>query len=159
MKIQTFAIDFDGTCVTHEFPRVGQDIGARYVLKALHDQGHKLVLNTMRSDGRDGDENPNPLSDALKWWDQIGVLLHGVNHNPDQDSWTSSPKVYAHMYIDDAALGAPLITKPGHRPFIDWLTVLNVLVVGKHIPAKYFVPIGGDIVREVQALPIGQILG
>ena len=29
------AIDFDGTCVTHEFPLVGKDIGAAPVLKAL----------------------------------------------------------------------------------------------------------------------------
>ena len=29
------AIDFDGTCVTHDFPRVGSDIGAIPVLKNL----------------------------------------------------------------------------------------------------------------------------
>jgi hypothetical protein len=29
------AVDFDGTCVTHEYPRVGQDIGAVPVLKKL----------------------------------------------------------------------------------------------------------------------------
>lgn len=28
-------IDFDGTCVTHEFPLVGKDIGAVPVLKKL----------------------------------------------------------------------------------------------------------------------------
>ena len=28
-------IDFDGTCVTHEFPKVGKDIGAVSVLKKL----------------------------------------------------------------------------------------------------------------------------
>lgn len=27
------AVDFDGTCVTHEFPRVGAEIGAAEVLK------------------------------------------------------------------------------------------------------------------------------
>lgn len=29
------AVDFDGTCVTHEFPKVGKDIGAVPVLKEL----------------------------------------------------------------------------------------------------------------------------
>lgn len=43
-------IDFDGTCVTHEFPDVGKDIGATPVLKELTDKGHKLILFTMRSD-------------------------------------------------------------------------------------------------------------
>lgn len=26
------AVDFDGTCVTHEFPKVGEEIGAAPVL-------------------------------------------------------------------------------------------------------------------------------
>jgi hypothetical protein len=29
------AVDFDGTCVTHDFPHVGKDIGAVPVLKEL----------------------------------------------------------------------------------------------------------------------------
>jgi predicted mannosyl-3-phosphoglycerate phosphatase (HAD superfamily) len=43
------AVDFDGTCVTHEYPRIGRDIGAAPVLKRLTDAGHKLILWTMRS--------------------------------------------------------------------------------------------------------------
>jgi hydroxymethylpyrimidine pyrophosphatase-like HAD family hydrolase len=43
------AVDFDGTCVTHEFPRVGEEIGAAEVLKELTDKGHKIILFTMRS--------------------------------------------------------------------------------------------------------------
>lgn len=43
------AVDFDGTCVTHEFPRVGAEIGAAEVLKELTDKGHKIILFTMRS--------------------------------------------------------------------------------------------------------------
>lgn len=27
-KKMIIAIDFDGTCVTHEFPKIGKDIGA-----------------------------------------------------------------------------------------------------------------------------------
>lgn len=29
------AVDFDGTCVTHEFPKIGKDIGAIPVLRKL----------------------------------------------------------------------------------------------------------------------------
>lgn len=43
------AVDFDGTCVTHEFPRVGVEIGAAEVLKELTDKGHQIILFTMRS--------------------------------------------------------------------------------------------------------------
>ena len=28
-------LDFDGTCVTHEFPKIGKDIGSAPVLKEL----------------------------------------------------------------------------------------------------------------------------
>ena len=42
------AIDFDGTCVTHEFPNVGKEIGAVPILQKLVERGHKLILHTMR---------------------------------------------------------------------------------------------------------------
>ena len=108
------AIDFDGTCVTHDYPRIGKEIGATKVLKRLVEAGHKLILNTMRSD--------KELQDAVNWFKKNGIELYGVNENPTQKRWTNSPKVYAHMYIDDAALGCPLINAPelSNRPFVDW---------------------------------------
>ena len=42
------AVDFDETCVTHEYPNTGRNIGAEIVLKALVECGHKLILHTMR---------------------------------------------------------------------------------------------------------------
>ncbi len=42
------AIDFDGTCVTHEYPDVRRSIGAVSVLKKIIDNGHQLILYTMR---------------------------------------------------------------------------------------------------------------
>lgn len=111
------AIDFDGTCVTHEYPRVGKDIGAVPVLKKLVDSGHHIILNTMRS----GKE----LIDAVKWFADNDIPLYGANENPTQAEWTLSPKVYAHLYIDDAALGCPLMSDfaVSSRPFVDWTAV------------------------------------
>ena len=34
------AIDFDGTCVTHDFPGIGKDIGAIPILKKLIKNGN-----------------------------------------------------------------------------------------------------------------------
>lgn len=111
------AVDFDGTCVTHEYPNIGKDIGAVPVLKKLSDSGHKLILNTMRS----GDD----LSDAVKWFEENEISLYGINNNPSQKFWTDSPKVYAHLYIDDAALGCPLKNdlSISERPFVDWKVI------------------------------------
>lgn len=114
MKI---AIDFDGTCVKHAYPKIGEDIGAVPVLKALADVGHKLILFTMRSNGTaDGDV----LDAAVKWFKQNDIPLHGVNIDPDQKSWIASPKAYAELYIDDRGWGIPLISPNGERPYVDW---------------------------------------
>lgn len=114
------AVDFDGTCVTHEFPLVGRDIGAAPVLLALSKAGAKLILWTMRSGDR--------LADAVAWFDLNGIPLFGVNNNPEQAAWTESPKAYAHLYIDDAALGVPLLPGKGsERPYVDWKSVAELL--------------------------------
>lgn len=119
------AVDFDGTCVTHAFPRVGKDIGAVPVLRALSECGHKLILYTMR----DARYSQNTLQDAVDWFENNGIPLHSVNYNPQQKSWTMSPKIYAHLYIDDAALGVPLKidTNLSERPFVDWKKVEQLL--------------------------------
>ena len=117
-------IDFDGTCVTHEYPRVGRFIGAEAVLLEFVQQGAKLILWTMRS----GKE----LEDAKTWFSDRHLPLFGVNENPDQKSWTLSQKAYAHLYIDDAALGAPLCPGLlGERPYMNWAAVRQ-LVLGGH---------------------------
>ena len=121
------AVDFDGTCATHEFPEVGKDIGAVPVLKKLIKCGHKLILYTMRSDGQNN--HPNVLNDAIKWFYDNDIPLIGINENPEQSSWTNSPKPYAHVYIDDAALGCPLIydEEISERPFVDWFAIEEIL--------------------------------
>lgn len=116
------AVDFDGTCVTHAYPEVGADIGAVPVLRELVQCGHRLILFTMRS----GDS----LVDAVNWFAQNEIPLFGVNANPEQHTWTTSPKPYAHIYIDDAALGCPLtsnINRPNSRPFCDWKSIYYAL--------------------------------
>ena len=51
----------------------------------------------------------NTYTDAVNWFKKNDIPLYGINENPDQSSWTTSPKPYCHIYIDDAALGCPLI--------------------------------------------------
>lgn len=115
------AVDFDGTCVTHEYPRIGRDIGAQHVLLDLVKRGEKLILWTMRS----GKE----LEDAVNWFSDNKIPLYGVQRNPTQDSWTDSPKAYAQLYIDDAAFGCPLVAGDmGERPYVDWVEVSKRLL-------------------------------
>ena len=119
MESNSFIIvlDFDGTVVTHRYPAVGKDIGATPVLKLLIKNGHKIILNTMRSHDNQGQDMLTP---AIKWFMDKGIPLYGVNENPDQKSWTSSQKIYGNIYIDDGGLGIPLKLDELGVPFVDW---------------------------------------
>ena len=118
----TIAVDFDGTCVTHEYPEIGIDIGAVPILQELVNRGHKLVLFTMR----DGEH----LAAAVNWFKQNSITLYGVQYNPSQKFWTKSNKCHANVYIDDAALGCPLIFPDSEteRPYVDWNRVKELLI-------------------------------
>jgi len=141
MKQFDIVVDFDGTCTAHDFPRVGQDIGAQKVLRKLVAKGHRLILFTMRSNMKDitvdmtkvekgfipveGDY----LDDAVQWFKDNDIPLYGIQVNPTQSTWTSSPKAYGQYIIDDAAVGCPTIYDPkiSHRPFVDW-SVMELLL-------------------------------
>ncbi|MBR6720897.1 MAG: hypothetical protein IKL63_02055 [Alistipes sp.] len=111
------AVDFDGTCVEHDYPYIGMDAeGAVDVLRELVAKGHRLILFTMRS----GDK----LEAAVKWFKERKVELWSINTNPEQREWTESVKVYAHYYIDDSAVGCPIKFIDGvPRPVVDWAKV------------------------------------
>jgi len=115
-----FCIDFDGTIVTHEYPEIGKPVPhAIDVMKKLISNGNKIILYTMRS----GFE----LGAAEEYLEKAGISLYGVNKNPTQSKWTKSPKVFAHTYIDDAALGCPLIDNEHFRPYVDWVKIESLL--------------------------------
>ena len=132
------ALDFDGTCVSHRFPLIGEDIGAVPVLKALVAKGHQLILYTMRADrevlGATGDdfiidEKGTFLTDAVNWFKQHDIPLYGIQQNPTQTRWTSSPKCYAHKYIDDNAIGTPLVQLDDEpHPFVNWYEMKKLLI-------------------------------
>ena len=115
------AVDFDGTCVEHDYPEVGMDVeGAVDVLRALNAKGHRIILYTMRSGSK--------LEAAIKWFKQRKINLWSVNSNPEQKEWTDSVKVYAHYYIDDSALGCPIMFIDGApRPAVNWTKVRTIL--------------------------------
>ena len=117
-------IDFDGTVVTHSYPKIGIDIGAQPVLKKLIAKGHKLILFTMRGDDK------SYLKQAIQWFKDNEIPLYGINTNPEQKSWTCSPKSHADLIIDDTALGCPLRFDKSMSvyPFVDWIKVENMLI-------------------------------
>lgn len=106
------AVDFDGTICKHDYPRLGAPVpGALKGLRQLIKQGNKIVVWTMRSG--------STLRDAERYLEQHGIKLYGLNNVPCRE-WSMSPKIDADVYIDDKALGCPLIHEEGERPYVDW---------------------------------------
>lgn len=117
----TIGLDFDGTVVTHEFPEIGEDVPyCIETLKKITDQGGRIILITMRS-GR-------KLAEAVAYMSYHDIPLYGVNSNPRQAYYSKSPKIYANIYIDDAALGCPLtFNELSDKAYVDWLQVQKYL--------------------------------
>ena len=112
-------VDFDGTIVDHRFPEIGPPVpNALEWLRKWQQAGARLILFTMRSDGEKGGVS---LTNAVTYLQENGIDLYGINKNPSQVHWTSSPKAYGKIYIDDAAFGCPLIhPEEFQRPCVDW---------------------------------------
>ena len=89
----------------------------------LIDNLHEAALAEIKEKGRDKE-----LDDAVEWFEHNEIPLWGINENPTQ-TWSSSNKQYANLYIDDTALGCPLKHDPWlcKSPYVDWKKVNNYL--------------------------------
>ena len=78
------------------------------------------------------------LTDAVNWFKDNNIPLYGIQSNPTQLQWTTSPKSYAELMIDDSALGCPLKfdLKISNRPFVDWVEVEKLLLINKILHCK-----------------------
>lgn len=119
-------IDFDGTIVKHMFPSIGDPVeGSFHYMKEFQKLGARLILWTMRSDGACKDNTDRKvLTEAINFCrEKGGIEFWSHNTNPEQASWTGSPKCYCNYYIDDAAIGCPLVYPTDGRPYVDWSKV------------------------------------
>lgn len=109
------AVDCDGVIFKHtRFPFVGEDNpGAIKWLKRFQELGARLFLWTCRND--------SSLQNAIERIEDHGLLLEGYNdidYGPGE--FSPHPKLFANIYIDDAAFGAPLVYPKGERAYLDW---------------------------------------
>ena len=119
------AVDFDGTCCVHNYPEIGEENPyAIQTMKSLIENGYKIFLWTMRGHAKDiiNDAQRDTLQEALDWLKERGIYIKG-NISPAQ--FSTSPKQYAAIYIDDAALGCPLTKFKGHT-VVDWLKIATM---------------------------------
>ena len=109
---KVIAIDFDGTIVEHDYPRIGKEmLFAFATLKELNKKGHKLILWTIRTG--------HLLDEAVEYCKKNGVEFYAVNKNFPEEVLTenTSRKLNADIFIDDRNVGG----------FIGWSNIWQTL--------------------------------
>lgn len=145
---RNIAIDFDGICVSDEYPNVGKNIGAADVLRKIVDSGNNIILLTHRSNtykinqkGQSVIDKPY-LENAVFWFKNRDIPLYGINSNPEQDQEFhpkhNSQKVCAEIIIDYYGMGVPLKYdyKISDKPIADWERIEQWLTNLKIIKPK-----------------------
>jgi len=126
------AVDFDGTIVTHEYPKIGKELPfAIDSLKRLQQNPeNQLVLWSVR----EGKE----LEEAVEFCRERGLEFYAVNSNyPEESSEHSEPrKLKVDLFIDDRNLGG----------LPDWGIIYRMITTG-----KYLEPITTEIDSEYQS--------
>lgn len=103
------AIDFDGTIVNHEFPKIGYlKPYAKQVIQRWKEEGHKIIIWTCRNQSEP--EHPEwtqaPISAVIEFLNKNKIPFDTVNSDvPNLGFWLQSRKVYADVYIDDRNMG------------------------------------------------------
>ncbi|WP_347864987.1 hypothetical protein [Bilophila wadsworthia] len=111
MAKKWLAVDFDETvaCGEREVPLAVES------LVRLQAAGWRLILLTMREGVG--------LEMALRWCEARGLHFDAVNECPD---FQRSRKVFAHVSVDDRAVGCPTRRFRG-KDVVDWEGVLAQL--------------------------------
>jgi len=114
------AVDFDGTIVQHEYPKIGKEIPfAIDTLKRLQsDFQHLLVLWTVR----EGKE----LEEAVEYCRARGLEFYAINASYPEEVFEEgyiSRKVNADLFIDDRGLGG----------LPDWGVIYRMIANEKHL--------------------------
>ena len=123
------AVDFDGTLVTHEYPKIGKPIPfAIEALKRLQQEDHhQIILWSVRES--------HLLDEAVNYCRQRGLEFYAVNTNYPEETPEERPnrKVTADVYIDDRNLGG----------LPDWGIIYQMIHTGnynKPAPVAYVQP-------------------
>jgi len=125
------AVDFDGTIVTHEYPRIGKEIPfAIDTLKRLQQRPDNLIVLWTVREGKE-------LEEAVEYCRNRGLEFYAVNSNyPEETTKHEEPrKIQADLFIDDRNLGG----------LPDWGIIYRMIM-----SRKYFEPISNEIEQEYQ---------
>lgn len=113
VETRKIAVDFDGTLVENDYPRIGKPIVFAFdTLIKLQENGFRLILWTYRS-GR-------TLEEAVQFCKDRGVSFYAVNNSfPEEEPDSEiSRKINADIFIDDRNIGG----------LMDWGQIYHELI-------------------------------
>lgn len=95
-----YAVDFDGTLCTNEYPNIGEP-NEPLIDFLIHRriEGHKLILWTCRTD--------ELLREARRWCLKHNLIFHTINKNLPaiiEEYGIDSRKIYYDVLIDNKAM-------------------------------------------------------
>tara|TARA_R110001632_G_scaffold71817_1_gene166376 strand:+ start:10202 stop:10603 length:402 start_codon:yes stop_codon:yes gene_type:complete len=106
------AIDFDGTIVEDDYPKIGKPmIFAIDTILKLQSDGHRLILWTYRSGKK--------LQEAVDFCKELGIEFYAVNKNYPEEEFDGkiSRKIHADLFIDDRNIGG----------FLGWTEIYKLI--------------------------------
>lgn len=126
------AVDFDGTIVTHDYPKIGKELPfATATLKKLVQDKHQLILWTVREG--------ELLDEAIEWCRQRGVEFYAINRDyPEEEQDKNnyfSRKLKVDLWIDDRNIGGLPDWGTIYRMVSEGLTWKDMLRNGGNMPA------------------------
>lgn len=114
-------LDFDGTVVTFDYPKIGTDVpDALRVIQRLMKKGVYLTLNTQRCEMKD-----NSLVEAREYLVKKGIKIDACSMKKVLPTW--EPPFGKVIFIDDIATGIPLLPDSRGQMMVDWIEVEKIL--------------------------------
>lgn len=121
-------LDFDGTVVEHAYPEIGlPNPGAIEVILKLQKKGHKIILNTMRANFKNG-----LLNEAILYLQNNGFTFLDSEINKakvEPVEWNMTSADSDVIFIDDIAKDIPLTkAKNVNGYMVDWIELERQLI-------------------------------
>ncbi len=120
MKYKIY-LDFDGTVVEHQYPRIGKyNSEAFKVIAKLQTAGHEIILNTYRADLKD-----ETLKEAIIYLNKAEEIetisqIERKKIDPLPWDWKRQHETKT-IFIDDICKGSPLkFSSTAPYDIVDW---------------------------------------
>lgn len=118
---QIVAIDFDGTIVKDQYPKIGApQLFAFETMKKMQENGYRLILWTLREGTK--------LTEAVNFCKKNGIEFYAVNQNYSGEALNEKTirKIHADIFIDDRNIGGFIGWGQIHKELIGEISSKNI---------------------------------